>query len=122
MYIITSKYYTPLDRFINKFKKKGFLLYSGIILLSVGYVMYELSHLPQIPPERKKKLNLDKEIKSNSPDKDELSIDHSHEINSWSKKQLFEYLHKQNIYPDIDEKITTIRRMVYEIYERQTNI
>ncbi|EGW35451.1 uncharacterized protein SPAPADRAFT_58687, partial [Spathaspora passalidarum NRRL Y-27907] len=62
MLIFTQKYETGLDRFVNKYKKKGFWLYSGVILLSVGYVMYEISHLPQLPDNKEKK-KLKKETK-----------------------------------------------------------
>lgn len=50
MLVVYQKYYTPLDRFINKFRRKGFWLYTGLITISLLYMFYELSHLPDIPP------------------------------------------------------------------------
>lgn len=50
MLVVYQKYYTPLDRFINKFRRKGFWLYTGLITISLLYMFYELSHLPSIPP------------------------------------------------------------------------
>ncbi|KAI5965961.1 uncharacterized protein KGF55_001325 [Candida pseudojiufengensis] len=50
MLVFYQKYYTPLDRFINKLKRKGFWLYTGMIALSVFYLMYEISNLPSLPP------------------------------------------------------------------------
>ena len=42
------RYYTPIDRFLNKIKRKGFFLYSSIIVLSTLYVFYMISHLPDV--------------------------------------------------------------------------
>lgn len=42
------KYYTPIDRILNKIKRKGFFLYSSIIVLSTLYVFYSISHLPDV--------------------------------------------------------------------------
>ncbi|CAD1812985.1 hypothetical protein FOB58_004702 [Candida parapsilosis] len=50
MLVVYQKYYTPLDRFINKFRRKGFWLYTGLITISLLYMFYEISHLPDIPP------------------------------------------------------------------------
>lgn len=52
---------TFIDKFINKFRNKGVLLYTGIILLSTGYVYFLISTLPEVPPDPKRK---DKGVKS----------------------------------------------------------
>ncbi|KAI5954916.1 hypothetical protein KGF54_001477 [Candida jiufengensis] len=50
MLVYYQKYYTPLDKFINKLKRKGFWLYTGMIAISVLYLFYEISNLPNLPP------------------------------------------------------------------------
>lgn len=57
------RYYTPIDRFLNKIKRKGFFLYSSIILLSTLYVFYSISHSPdvlKIEPENSPKSKIRK--------------------------------------------------------------
>lgn len=60
MLVVYQKYYTPLDRFINKFRRKGFWLYTGLITISLLYMFYELSHLPDIPPPPPPSLSQDR--------------------------------------------------------------
>ncbi|KAG5420050.1 hypothetical protein I9W82_001930 [Candida metapsilosis] len=50
MLVVYQKFYTPLDKFINKFRRKGFWLYTGLVTISLLYMFYELSRLPEIPP------------------------------------------------------------------------
>lgn len=106
MYLITQKFYTPIDRFINKFRRKGFLLYNGIILFSVGYIFYSISNLPSIPPERKRKDKmLPKSTRKEIEEEEEVDLgptdaaipleqtnSNDHVINKWSKRKLFEFL------------------------------
>mmetsp|Transcript_5750 Transcript_5750/g.6884 ORF Transcript_5750/g.6884 Transcript_5750/m.6884 type:complete len:113 (-) Transcript_5750:2221-2559(-) len=65
------RYYTPLDRVLNKIKRKGFFLYSSIIVLSTLYVFYTISHLPdvlKIEPEASSKDKIRKKIKHEKKD------------------------------------------------------
>ncbi|KAI5958563.1 hypothetical protein KGF57_002408 [Candida theae] len=50
MLVVYQKYYTPLDRLINKFRRKAFWLYTGLVTISLLYMFYEISHLPTLPP------------------------------------------------------------------------
>lgn len=52
---------TFIDKFIHRFRNKGVLLYTGIILLSTGYVYFLISTVPPVPPDPKRK---DKLVKS----------------------------------------------------------
>lgn len=57
------RYYTPIDRILNKIKRKGFFLYSSIILLSTIYVFYSISRLPdvlKIEPAKQPRRKLEK--------------------------------------------------------------
>lgn len=42
------KYYSPIDRFFNRFRKKGFLLYAGIVIVATAYSFYSISNLPDV--------------------------------------------------------------------------
>lgn len=53
--IISWRQYSPIDKFLNKFKRKGFLLYTGLVLASTVYMMYSVSNLPEVPKERESK-------------------------------------------------------------------
>ena len=47
---------TFIDRFLQKSKNKGVLVYSGIILAATGYVFYMISTLPEVPdPEERRR-------------------------------------------------------------------
>lgn len=131
MYLITQKFYTPIDRFINKFRRKGFWLYTAIILFSVGYLFYSISNLPTIPPEKKRKRKmLPKSTKKQIEEEEEVDLGPSdavipleqtnsndHIINKWSKRKLFEFLFNEKIYPDVDEDLTLVKKQVIEIFE-----
>lgn len=131
MYLITQKFYTPIDRFINKFRRKGFLLYNGIILFSVGYIFYSISNLPSIPPERKRKDKmLPKSTRKEIEEEEEVDLgptdaaipleqtnSNDHVINKWSKRKLFEFLFNEKIYPDVDEDLNLVKKQVIEIFE-----
>ncbi|CUM62963.1 uncharacterized protein PRCAT00000523001 [Priceomyces carsonii] len=47
-------YYTPLDRVLNVFKRKGFFLYTSLIVCSTFYVFYLMSTVPDIELDGKK--------------------------------------------------------------------
>jgi hypothetical protein len=53
--IVSWRQYSPIDKFLNKFKRKGFLLYTGLVLASTLYMMYSVSNLPEVPKERESK-------------------------------------------------------------------
>ncbi|KAG7666043.1 uncharacterized protein J8A68_000473 [[Candida] subhashii] len=167
--IIPSRTPTGLDRFMNRFRKKGFWIYTGIILGSVGYILYEISRLPEIPAERtgrsKKKStdtatvevteevwtksDCDKQIpRSSQSGAAKIDQDHDdnntvkndlpfqllflpfqllllllleekepHPTDAWTKRQLYEFLFNEKIYPDIHEDICIIKRQVRGIYD-----
>lgn len=165
--IIPSRTPTGLDRFMNRFRKKGFWIYTGIILGSVGYILYEISRLPEIPAERtgrsKKKLtdtatvevteevwtklDCDKQIprssqlgaakidqdhddnntvknengkveeKNGKVEEEEEEEKEPHPTDAWTKRQLYEFLFNEKIYPDIHEDICIIKRQVRGIYD-----
>ncbi|RCK58991.1 hypothetical protein Cantr_07191 [Candida viswanathii] len=131
MYLITQKFYTPIDRFINKFRRKGFWLYTGIILFSFGYIIYSLSNLPDIPPEKKRKRKMlpkstRKEIEQEEeidlgPSEPAVPLEQSHSndhvINTWPKRKLFEFLFNEKIYPDVEEDLSLVKKQVIEIFE-----
>lgn len=48
--IFYERYYTPIDRLLNKLKRKGFWLYTGLVCFSLFYLFYEVSNLPSLPP------------------------------------------------------------------------
>lgn len=63
------RYYTPLDTALNKIKRKGFFIYTSIVILSTLYVCYSISHLPEVPiepkkDEQKKRARRDRRVKS----------------------------------------------------------
>ena len=139
MYTIIERYYTPIDRFINKLRRKGFWLYTGLITVSFVYVIFSISNLPSLPPpppsssptsKRKKDKMVSKSTKERIENEDEVELGPSdpvvpleqthsndHIINSWSKRQLYQFLFEEKIYPDVDEELNTIKKQVIEIYE-----
>jgi len=40
-----------------------------------------------------------------------------HIVDTWDKHQLFDYLHNQRIFPDVDEDLETIRQHVKQMYD-----
>ncbi|CAH2355170.1 hypothetical protein CLIB1423_22S01332 [[Candida] railenensis] len=60
------KYYSAIDRFFNKFRKKGFLLYATLVIAATAYSFYSISNLPdvkeleQLKEQKRKKEQLKK--------------------------------------------------------------
>ncbi|ABN66074.2 predicted protein [Scheffersomyces stipitis CBS 6054] len=143
--------YTPLDRLINRIKRKGFWLYSGLIIASTLYVIYSISNLPSIPAEPKRHVELPKDkdtkvtkdvkkeakgVKTESiapreinpePIKPEPQVkpepqSSSSIVRSWTKRELFAYLVSNRVYPDVDEDIDAVRQKAIEIYESKNAV
>lgn len=83
MYTIIERYYTPIDRFINKLRRKGFWLYTGLITVSFVYVIFSISNLPSLPPpppssspktKRKKDKMVSKSTKERIENEDEVEL------------------------------------------------
>ncbi|CAI5759344.1 unnamed protein product [Candida verbasci] len=85
MLIIYDKFYTPMDKYLNKAKRKGFWLYTGIILVSLGYIMYEISNLPELPPDPKDKKN--ETIKEEKEEKEGKEKKQDHVIESIPRRK-----------------------------------
>lgn len=139
MLIVNWNQYSPLDRFLNRFKRKGFYLYSGLILVSTLYVMYSISNpidkdreQKRLREERKKEREekreqrklKDRKAKTKRTETDiELdTLARDHIIHTWTKKQLFSYLFEQRIFPDIDDDLDIVRSQVIDIYDKREAI
>lgn len=42
MYYTPTPYYTPIDSFLNKFRRPGFLLYIGLVVGALGWSFWEM--------------------------------------------------------------------------------
>jgi hypothetical protein len=135
-----SRYYTAIDRALNKARRKGFIIYTTLVLAATLYTVYSVSHLPDVSEleelrqRRLKKLD-DKanakkkpKLKGNNDTpkatasltpsvEHELSKDHN-EIDNWSRKQLHSYLAAHKIYVDLDttnkDLIEQVKAIFYE--------
>lgn len=135
-----SRYYTAIDRALNKARRKGFIIYTTLVLAATLYTVYSVSHLPDVSEleelrqRRLKKLDDRAKAKKKPKLKDnnetsrstasqtpsvehELSKDHN-EIDSWSRKQLHSYLAAHKIYVDLEttnrDLIEQVKALVYE--------
>ncbi|KAK6200175.1 uncharacterized protein RJT21DRAFT_114604 [Scheffersomyces amazonensis] len=71
------RYFTPLETLINKIKRHGFWLYSGIIIVSTVYLIFSVSTIPAIPPPPPKKKKRIEDVKDKKLDTNGSDIDSS---------------------------------------------
>ncbi|CAK7894140.1 hypothetical protein CAAN1_02S01310 [[Candida] anglica] len=131
-----TRYYSAIDRFFNRFRKKGFFIYTSIVVAATIYSMYSLSNLPDVREikdketkrlrdKKKKKANdqveKDKESKLkesddiNDPIKKELAKDHN-QIDNWTRKQLYSFLGKHNIFPNLDITLDDLKEQAKAVF------
>ncbi|KAK6454962.1 uncharacterized protein RJT20DRAFT_53981 [Scheffersomyces xylosifermentans] len=131
---IYYRYYTPFDRFFNKFKRGGFWIYSGLIVASTLYLIFSLSRLPSIPPPPKRKPKLPETdetvakvearkeaikeaVKEAVAEQQQPVPENAHIVYSWSRRELYSYLMNERIYPDVDDDLNTVRNKAIVIYD-----
>lgn len=138
-----------VSRYLTKVKRKGYLIYVGIVVASLIYVMYSVSNLPTVgpPPKdskdgkviKKKKgtanTSNDKKDKKDKKDNNtDITLDLHEELNTtltedevtlkvktWSKRELYGYLIQEKIYLDINADIEDVRRQVVQVYLAKQN-
>ncbi|KAK6463090.1 hypothetical protein DFJ63DRAFT_312415 [Scheffersomyces coipomensis] len=133
MVLFYVKYFTPFDTIFNKFKRHGFWIYAGIIVASTVYLIFSPSHFPALPPPpspspKKSKPSIQPLAKveestsiqsNNRPNVQKNGDKPAHVVDTWTKRDLYRFLFKQKIYPEINEDITVIRSKVIAIYDSQ---
>lgn len=139
-----------VSRYLTKVKRKGYLIYVGIVVASLIYVMYSVSNLPTVGPppkdskdgkviKKQKKgtanTSNDKKDKKDKKDKNtDITLDLHEELNTtltedevtlkvktWSKRELYGYLIQEKIYLDINADIEDVRRQVVQVYLAKQN-
>lgn len=107
-------YYTKIDRSLNALKRKGFFVFTGIVVASVAYSMYLIGNLPDLNEEDKTK------TKSKGPKKGpKKESEGTHPTDSWSKSQLYAYLTTSKVYLDVDAEVDVVRKAVRVLYDKQ---
>lgn len=108
-------YYTRIDRSLNVIKRKGFFVFTGIVVASVAYSMYQIGNLPDLNEQQEKSKGKDKaKTKKSSGAKSE-----PHPTDNWSKSQLYAYLTTSKVYLDVDAEVDVVRKAVRVLYDRQ---
>lgn len=139
-YLHMSRYYTAIDRALNKARRKGFIIYTTLVLAATLYTVYSVSHLPDVSELEELRQRRLKKLDDKAKDKKkpklkgnnetpqsttsltpsvehELGKDHN-EIDNWSRKQLHSYLAAHKIYVDLDttnkDLIEQVKAIFYE--------
>lgn len=139
-----------VSRYLTKVKRKGYLIYVGIVVASLIYVMYSVSNLPTVGPppkdskdgkvikkQKKGTANTSNDKKDKKDKKDnntDITLDLHEELNTtltedevtlkvktWSKRELYGYLIQEKIYLDINADIEDVRRQVVQVYLAKQN-
>ncbi|MCH0629117.1 hypothetical protein JNB11_03975 [Kocuria palustris] len=129
------KVWLSWNQFLNRWRRKGFWLYTALILGSFAYVWYSIGHLPPPPPapQKKPKKGMERlsrqrrnsvEITLKRHPDNQLSQLHEqqlqkepHVVDTWSRKQLTRYLHDERIYPPTDLPLDDLRAKVRDLYD-----
>lgn len=134
-------YWAYFNQLATRLKRKGFWLYTGLIFGSFVYLWYTIGHLPPPPRDPRPKLKMDtvqaklerrRRASVDSTDcklKPEVglsklhkvqSTDEPHVVDTWSRPQLYRYLHDERIFPPLETNLEDLRGQVKELYDKDT--
>lgn len=135
-----GRYFSAIDRFLNKIRRKGFILYTAIVVAATFYTFYSVSNLPDVNQlkdlqerQKKQRKRIEDEKRKQLEDEQAATKEVREEkrkprakpevkdqriVDNWSRKKMHAYLGSNKIYPDVDtpieELVAKVKSVQYE--------
>lgn len=98
---------TKLDRILAKPHKVLLWSFTGLIVAATAFTLFESNSTTKRINDKKKRVKRDKSV-------EEIERD-SKDVSRWSKKELFDYLTRHQVYPDVETEPEELVKLVKSI-------
>lgn len=98
---------TKLDRILAKPHKVLLWSFTGLIVAATAFTLFESNSTTKRINDKKKRVKRDKSV-------EEIERD-SKDVSRWSKKELFDYLTRHQVYPDVETEREELVKLVKSI-------